>query len=172
MIAVIVSFIGMAAIVFIIFKKIVPSFAVILTAASDIIIPIAFMNVFGIELTLGTVAALLMIIGYSVDSDILLTTKVLKGSGSMEDKIASSMRTGLLMTTTTAAAFFFMYIFTTYVHYIVPSIAPVPIVSQISLIVMIGLLADIMNTWGLNVAILRAYLTRPKHKSNQGGRQA
>lgn len=172
LIAVALSFAGMAVVVFIIFRQIVPSLAVILSAASDIIIPIAFMDLFGIELTLGTVAALLMLIGYSVDSDILLTNKLLKRSGNMDDKIASAMRTGLLMTTTTAAAFLVMYLVSSFAHYIIPGIPPIPLLSQISLIVLIGLLADILNTWFLNTGVLRMYLTRPKHKSKKGGRRA
>ncbi|WNY23615.1 Protein-export membrane protein SecF [Methanimicrococcus hongohii] len=172
LIAIILSFIGMAIVVFIIFRQIVPSLAVILSAASDIIIPIAFMNIFGIELTLGTIAALLMLIGYSVDSDILLTNKVLKRSGNLDDKISGVMRTGMLMTTTTAAAFLVMFLVSTFAHYIIPGIPPIPLMSQISLIVLIGLLADILNTWFLNVGILRMYLTRPKRKSKKGGRRA
>lgn len=170
--AIILSFVGISAVVFIMFKKIVPSFAMILSAASDIIIPIAFMNIFGIELTLGTLAALLMLIGYSVDSDILLTNKVLKRSGNLDDKIASSMRTGMLMTTTTAAAFLVMYLVSTFAHYIIPGIPPIPIIAQISLIVLIGLLADILNTWFLNTGLLRMYMTRSKRRPSKGGRHA
>lgn len=171
LIAVVLSFIGMAIVVFILFRQVVPSLAVILSAASDIIIPIAFMNLFGIELTLGTVAALLMLIGYSVDSDILLTNKVLKRSGNLDDKIDGAMRTGLLMTTTTAAAFLVMFVVSTFAHYIIPGIPPIPLLSQISLIVLIGLLADILNTWFLNTGILRMYLTKPRSKSKKGGRR-
>lgn len=170
--AIILSFVGISAVVFIMFKKIVPSFAMILSAASDIIIPIAFMNIFGIELTLGTLAALLMLIGYSVDSDILLTNKVLKRSGNLDDKIASSMRTGMLMTTTTAAAFLVMYLVSTFAHYIIPGIPPIPIIAQISLIVLIGLFADILNTWFLNTGLLRMYMTRSKRRPSKGGRHA
>ncbi|MDR2945114.1 MAG: protein translocase subunit SecF [Methanosarcinales archaeon] len=170
LIAVMLSFVGMMAIVFLLFRKVVPALAIILSSASDIIIAMAFMDLFGIELTLGTIAALLMIIGYSVDSNILLTNKVFKGSGTLDNKISAAMRTGLIMTTTTAVAFFIMHIITTYMHYILPEIAPVPIISQLSLIVLIGLLADTMNTWFLNVGILRMYLTHPKNKSKKGGR--
>ena len=168
--AVLLSFAGMAAGIFIIFRKVIPSFAVILSAGADIIISIAFMNIFGIELTLGTVAALLMLIGYSVDSDLLLTNKVLKRSGNLDDKIAGSMRVGLLMTTTTIAAFAVMFLVSTFLHYIVPSVPPIPLLSQISLIVLVGLIVDIFNTWFLNVGILRMYVKHPKTK--RGGRRA
>jgi preprotein translocase subunit SecF len=168
--AVILSFVGMAICVFVLFRTIVPSLAIILVAASDILIPIAVMDLLHIELTLGTVAALLMLIAYSVDSDILLTNKVLKRSGNLNDKIAGAMKTGLLMTTTTISAFFAMYLLSTYFHYIIPSVPPIPLLSQISLIVLLGLSADIFNAWFLNTGILRAYLTRPKSK--KGGRRA
>ena len=170
--ALVLSFIGMSAVVFIMFRKIVPSFAVILSASSDIIIPVAFMGIFGIELTLGTVAALMMLIGYSVDSDILLTNKVLKRSGNLDDKISGAMRTGLLMTTTTIAAFLTMFLVSTFLHYIIPGVPPIPLLSQISLIVLIGLIVDIFNTWFLNTGILRMYIKSPKTKSKKGGRRA
>ena len=59
-----------------------PSGAVVLSAFADIVMTAAVMTVIGIELTLPTTAALLMLIGYSVDSDILLTMRVLKRQGS------------------------------------------------------------------------------------------
>ncbi|WNY26512.1 protein translocase subunit SecF [Methanolapillus ohkumae] len=166
--AIVLSFIGMALVVFILFRKIVPSGAVILSAVSDILIPIAFMDLFGIELTLGTVAALLMLIGYSVDSDILLTNKVFKRSGNLNDKISGAMRTGLLMTTTTIAAFLVMYLVSTYLHYIVPSVPPIPLLSQISLIVLVGLIVDIFNTWFLNAGILKMYLSKKPGSGRSG----
>ena len=167
--AVLLSFCGMAAVVFIMFRKVVPSFAVLISSATDIIVPLAFMNILGMELTLGAVAALLMLIGYSVDSDILLTNKVLKRSGNLDDKVAGAMRTGLLMTTTTIAAFLVMFLVSTYLHYIVPSIPPIPLLSQISLIVLVGLIIDIFSTWFLNTGILRMYVKSPK--SRKGGRR-
>ena len=45
-----------------------------------------------------------MLIGYSVDSDILLTTRVLKRQGKLNDKLAGAFHTGIIMTSTTIAA--------------------------------------------------------------------
>ena len=56
---------------------------------------LAFMRVAGIELSLGTLAALLMLIGYSVDSDILLTNRIIKRRGTVEEKVSRAMHTGL-----------------------------------------------------------------------------
>lgn len=170
--AILLSFAGIAVAVFIQFRKIVSSSAILLSVASDLLVSVAFMNIFRIELTLGTVAALIMLIAYSVDSNILLTNKVFKRSGNTDDKIAGAMRTGMLMTTTAIAAFLVMYLVSTFLHYIVPGIPPIPLLSQISLIILVGLTVDILNTWFLNAGILKWYLARPKSRSKKGGRRS
>ncbi len=153
-------FLGMAIDVFIIFRTFIPSAAVVLSAFCDIMIAAAFMNVAGIELSLGTVAALLMLIGYSVDSDILLTTRVLKRRGEVEENITNAMGTGITMTTTTLAALIVMYLVTTYSYLFIPSFSQINLLSDISIVLIFGLLADIINTWLTNVSILRWYVKR------------
>ncbi|MCG7851973.1 MAG: protein translocase subunit SecF, partial [Methanosarcinaceae archaeon] len=164
--AVIISFLGMAAVVFLIFRTVVPSFAVVLSALSDITIAAAFMNIAGIELTLGTVAALLMLIGYSVDSDILLTTRLLKRRGTTEEKITRAMQTGITMTTTTLAAVVVMYLVSTYLYLFSSSLSQMSLLSDISIVLIFGLAADIMNTWLLNTGILRWHIekTSPRRR--------
>ncbi|HIH75347.1 MAG TPA: protein translocase subunit SecF [Methanosarcina sp.] len=162
--ALLVSFIGMSIVVFLIFRSIIPSFAVVLSALSDITIAAAFMRVAGIELSLGTVAALLMLIGYSVDSDILLTNRVIKRRGTVEEKVSRAMQTGITMTTTTLAALVVMYLVSTFPYLIVPSFTGITLLSQISSVLIVGLLADIMNTWLLNTGILRWYVMKPEFR--------
>ena len=162
--AVVISFIGMAIVVFLIFKTFVPSFAVVLSAFSDIMIAAAFMSVVGIELSLGTVAALLMLIGYSVDSDILLTTRVLKRRGTPQENISNAMHTGVTMTTTTLAALVVMYIVSTYSYLISSSLSQITLLSDISIVLIFGLTADLLNTWMLNTGILKWHLQRPRRR--------
>jgi preprotein translocase subunit SecF len=138
----------------------VPSIAVVVSAFSDIIIAAAFMNVAGIELSLGTVAALLMIIGYSVDSDILLNTRVLKRRGTPQESITSAMHTGVTMTTTTLAALIVMYLVSTYSYLLSSSLSQINLLSNISIVLIFGLVADLMNTWMLNTSILRWHVTK------------
>ncbi len=157
--AVIISFIGMALVVFLIFRTFVPSIAVVLSALSDIFIAAAFMNIVGIELSLGTVAALLMLIGYSVDSDILLTTRVLKRRGTPQENISNAMHTGVTMTTTTLAALVVMYLVSTYSYLLSSSLSQITLLSEISIVLIFGLAADMMNTWMLNTSILRWHVT-------------
>ena len=160
--AIVVSFCLMAIVVFLIFRTFVPSVAVVLSAFSDIVIAAAFIVIMGIELSFGTVAALLMLIGYSVDSDILLTTRLLKRRGNLDDKVTSAMTTGLTMTGTTLAALLMMYFVSTYSYLIVPSFPQISIISDISAVLLFGLAADLMNTWMLNTGILKWHLSKPR----------
>jgi len=162
--AIVVSFCLMAVIVFLIFRTFVPSVAVVLSAFSDIAIAAAFIAVAGIDLSLGTVAALLMLIGYSVDSDILLTTRLLKRRGNLDDKVTNAMTTGLTMTGTTLAAIIVMYLVATYSYLIIPSLPQISIISDISIVLLAGLFADLMNTWMLNTGILKWHLQRPRRR--------
>ena len=160
--AIIVSFCLMAIVVFLIFRTLVPSVAVVLSAFSDIMIAAAFIAIMGIELSFGTIAALLMLIGYSVDSDILLTTRLLKRRGNLDDKVTSAMTTGLTMTGTTLAALLMMYFVSTYSYLIIPSFPQISIISDISAVLIFGLAADLMNTWMLNTGILKWHLSKPR----------
>ena len=152
LIAILFSFIGMAAVVFIAFRTFIPSIAVVSCAFIDMVGTAAGMNVLGIPLTLPTTAALLMLIGYSVDSDILLTMRVLKRQGKLEDKLAGAFRTGMIMTSTTLAAVLSLWI--------VSSLAQIEIIKYMAAVLFVGLLLDIMNTWITNAALLKWYVER------------
>ena len=151
-IAIIIAFIGMAIVVFVSFRTFIPSVAVVLSAFADMVMTAAMMNVVGIQLSLGTTAALLMLIGYSVDSDILLTTRVLKRQGKLNDKLAGAFHTGIIMTSTTIAA--------VVVLLIVSWAGQVEVVEEISAVLLMGLVFDILNTWLTNVGILKWYVQK------------
>jgi len=147
---VIVAFVGMSLLVFAMFRTFVPSIAVVASAFSDIMIPLAMMNLLGIDLTLGTVAALLMLIGYSVDSDILLNNSILRRTGDFYESTHRAMRTGVTMTLTSMAAMAVMTILAYFFG--------IQIMTAIGLILVVGLMADLMNTYLLNVSLLRWYV--------------
>ena len=150
--AILLAFIGMAIVVFVSFRTFVPSCAVVLSAFADMVMTAAMINIVGIQLSLGTTAALLMLIGYSVDSDILLTTRVLKRQGKLNDKLAGAFHTGIIMTSTTLAA--------VTVLLIVSWIGQVEVVEEISAVLLMGLIFDILNTWLTNVGILKWYVLK------------
>jgi len=143
------AFVGMSIVVFILFRTFVPSVAVVLSAFSDIVVPLALMNVFGIELSLGTVAALLMLIGYSVDSDILLNNQVLRRSGGFWESVERAMRTGVTMTLTSITAMTVMTI--------VSYVFGIQLLTDIGIVLVFGLTTDLLNTYMMNVTLLRWY---------------
>ncbi len=153
-IAIIIAFGLMGLVVFFAFRTFVPGAAVILSAFSDMIMTIAALDLFRIKLETAGIAALLMLIGYSVDTDILLTTRVLKREiGSVFDRCISAMKTGLTMTLTSFAAVFAGYFFT-----------QSETLKQIMLILLIGLTFDVLNTWIQNVGIIRWYMEKKSKK--------
>ena len=165
MLAILFAFIGMAIVVFIAFRKIIPAVTVVAAGVADITITSAVMNVIGMDLSLATTAALLMLIGYSVDSNILLTTKVLKRQGKTEEKFSNAFRTGFIMTTTTFAAIFAMFV--------VSLIGQVQTLYQISGVLLIGLICDLIFTWVFNAGVLRYYIAKknPQPKPKKEAKQ-
>lgn len=142
----------MSLVIFAAFKDFVPSTAVILAATGDIIVAAAGMVVLGIDLTLGSFAALLMLIGYSVDTDIVLSTRVLKRErGSLKERIWSSVKTGVTMSAGGIAGFTLLF----FVSY---SIVGPSELSNIAAVMVVGLLADMPLTWFGNTYILKKHV--------------
>jgi len=156
------SFILMAVVIFIIFREPFISGIVVLCALADIMIAAASMDILNVKLSLGTVAALLMLIGYSVDTDILLSMRVLRRKGVVEDKIMGAMGTGLLMTTTTGGAVLALFLVSDVLYMVIPSFTRMDVIADIAAVLICGLLADIFNTWITNAQALRWYVNRPK----------
>ena len=144
-----IAFAGMSLVVFLLFRTLVPSLAVVASATSDVVVPLAAMNLVGIDLSLGTVAALLMLIGYSVDSDILLNDYVVRRRGSFYESVYSAMDTGVTMTLTSLVAMTVMCI--------AAILFGVPLLRDIGFIIAFGLLVDLMNTYMMNLTLLRWY---------------
>ena len=150
--AIILAFIFMGIIVFITFRTFIPSLAVILAAFSDIVVTLAIFNLTGMKLSTAGIAAFLMLIGYSVDTDILLSTHLLKRKHTgLMDRLKAAFKTGIMMSVTTIAAITVALFFATS-----------ETIKQIMIILLIGLLLDLIMTWIQNAGILRMYLEK-KH---------
>lgn len=151
-IAVIVAFIFMAIVVFIYFRNPVPSSYIILAAVSDILFAWAMTILLGVKVSTAGIAAMLMLIGYSVDTDILLTTRVLKREGEIFEKIKGAFSTGMTMTFAAIAATGIAYL-----------TMPSEVLKQIMLVLFLGLIADLWNTWLQNASLLRIYVEKKKN---------
>jgi len=147
------AFLFMSITVFIIFRNFVPSMAVILAAFCDIVIAIGGMSIFGIPLSLASVGALLMLIGYSVDTDILLTTRVLKRrEGTINERAKDAMTTGFTMAAAAIGSMLALYLV---VRFLMPY---AQVLDQIAAVLVIGLIADVLATWLMNLGVLRWYM--------------
>jgi len=143
------SFIFMTIVAFIIFKKPVLSLRIIFSAFADIVETFMLSQILGIKLSLATFAALLLIIGYSADDDIMLTTRVVKGIGNVNERIKRARKTAFTMFGTTIVALFSLFV-----------ISESVIIDQIASIMLIGLMFDLINTWLFNAPILRWYMEK------------
>ena len=145
--AVLIAFILMGIVIFVAFRNFIPSAAVLLSAFLDIIFPLAIVELAGIKINAAGIAAFLLVIGYSVDTDILLTTKVLKRKeGNIYERVVDSAKTGLTMTFATIAALGIAYFVTTSF-----------VLKQMFLIIVIALFVDIISTYFMNSGILIWY---------------
>ncbi|MEK6825643.1 MAG: hypothetical protein AABY00_02565 [Nanoarchaeota archaeon] len=132
----------------------VPSIAIIIAAFADIIMTLAAVDVLGMRISGAGIVAFLMLIGYSVDTDILLTSRLLKNhEGSINSRILGAFKTGITMTLAAIAA-------------VAVSLAVIYSFSetlrQIFQIILIGLFFDIFNTWITNASILKWYMEARK----------
>lgn len=150
-----ISFVLMSSVVFIAFRQFVPSMAVILSAVFDIVVTIGVLDAFGVHISIAGIGALLMLIGYSIDTDILLTNRLVKEKGeNYFEKAFGAFRTGLLMSVTTllagSAALF---------------LTNSQVVFEIALILVVGLIVDFVSTWVQNSGILLWWLSKKEGKN-------
>jgi preprotein translocase subunit SecF len=132
-------------------KYSVPAFAVMLSAFADIVMTLAVVNFLGFRLSTAGIVAFLMLIGYSVDTDILLTTRLLKKKEGINSAMYGALKTGMTMTITSiiaiVTALIIIYRFET-------------VLNQIFTILLIGLGFDIFNTWVTNAGIIKWYMEK------------
>jgi len=143
------AFLLMGIVVFITFRSAVPSFYVMLCAFFDMAITLAVANLLSIKITTAGIAAFLMLINFSVDSDMLLTARILRRDPGITpyQGFVSAFLTGMTMTATVLAAVFVAYLFTNS-----------PDIKQIMIILLIGLVVDVIVTWLQNAAFCRWYV--------------
>jgi len=149
------AFLFMSITIFIIFREPVPSITVILAAGIDMIIAMAGMSLFNIPLSIASVGALLMVIGYSIDTNLLLTTRILKRrEGTVIERAEGALKTGMTMSITAISSMIALYIVT------IVLIPEASVLSDIAAVLFFGLIGDILTTWFMNLGILRWYVER------------
>jgi preprotein translocase subunit SecF len=140
----------LASLIVIYFRDNIPSFAIILCAASDVIFSLAIFDIMGLKLNTAGVAAFLMLVGYSIDTDILLSVRVLKRKeGDVFHRVMGALKTGMMMSISALIAVLTAYFLTSSA-----------VIKEIMFILAIGLFGDIIFTWIQNAGILRWHLEK------------
>ena len=150
------AFIAMGIVFFYYFRSLTATMAALISAFFDIFITLGIITLLGVKLTSGGIASFLMLISYSIDTSILLSTKLLKKThGTTEEAIFGAMKTGFTMSAAGIAATGISFLLTNN-----------EALRQIMLILVIGLVIDLITTWIENVALLRIYLEKKNGKTN------
>jgi preprotein translocase subunit SecF len=146
----IISVILITIVIFIFFRELVPSLAMTEAILLDMLTAVALTTLFGFSITLSSVAALLMLVGFSIDTDILLTTRALKRQDkTVLQRCNDSVMTGLTVTSTVMGASLVMMI--------VSYSAQISTIFEIAAIVFFGSIGDIIATYLTNGPILLWY---------------
>jgi len=147
---IIAAFIIIAIAVFAVFRIPIPSLAVVFGAGNDILIALGAMGAFGIPMGLASVGGLLMLIGYSIDTEMLSSIRILKRSeDTVTHRAFATMKTGTTMTVAAIISFATLFAIA-YIFYI-------PTYIEIAGVAMFGLIADIFTTWFGNTIMVVWY---------------
>ncbi len=147
------SFLLSSLVVFVIFRSFLPSFAVVFGAVSDVVITLGIMALIGLPLSLPSFAALLMLIAFSLDTDVLLTVRVLKRSdGTPEERAFEAMKAGFMINIATVAAYGVLLVISMYLQ--------IQTYFQIASVAVIGGIVDFVATWFGNAVLILHYYKR------------
>lgn len=153
------AFLLSAIIIFLIFRSLAPSLAIIFGAFADITITLGAMALFEIPLTLASIAALLMLIGFSLDTDVLLTVRIMKRREETAPQRAfQAMKVAVMMNLTSMAAFGVLAVIGFWLQ--------IPTYTQIGLVAFIGGGAvDFVATWCFNAPLVLWFVERKEKKT-------
>ena len=105
---------------------------------------------FNLIVIFATVAALMMLIGFSVDTDMLLTIRALKRTeGEVKERVYDAMQTALVMNSCAIAAFTVLVIVATFLR--------IETYYQIGMVALIGGLVDFIAVWAGNAVLVLWY---------------
>jgi len=149
------SFLLMAGAVFLYFRSFVPSVLAVACVLINAIETFIIVSFLGVEINPAAIIAFMFVFGYSIDTDVLLTTKMLKmRDGTLFNSVKSATKIGLLMQVTSWFAFLAIQLISTN-----------DVARTIALIMNIAIAFDIINTWITNASVLRWHLERRENNA-------
>lgn len=152
--AVIISFVLMGIILAAIFRQPIVALTVILSGFLNVFEASAAMILLGVKLSPHTIGALLMLMGWSVDSEVLFDSKILKDvGGDPKKKALQAMKTAMTMSAAVFASLLALYL-----------VSSARMVKEIALVLMLGAFFDIINTWFQSLSMVLWFVERKAEK--------
>jgi preprotein translocase subunit SecF len=152
--AMLIGFVLTGAVIFYTFKIKEIAAGAVICGFLNIVAALAFMNLVGLRLSAGTLAALLMFLAASIDDNILIITRILEYKKHAVKNAFIAFRTGGMMIAASFVAYFILHFFTS-----------VQLFQDFSAVLIAGSIADALNTWFQNTGLVLWYVERKFGKS-------
>ena len=153
--AMLVSLVFISIMVFFLFKSFVPSFAVISSIIIDVSVTTAIVTAMGYDFSIAMIGALLTIVSYSIDTDVLLTTKLVKHGGNFRENMKSALKTGFIISLAAMISAVTVFV-----------VSANPVLKDISIVLIVGLVVDFIVTWLQNAGIMKWWANERTGKGN------
>ncbi len=137
----------------IIYKKPIIATTIILSSIANLICVFGIMTFFNQKFSFAGFSSLLMLIAFGIDANVILATKIL--SGKLEE-FYDQYKKGLITGITINVGLIISML-------IVLFLSNSSLLINIAEILIIGFLADILNTWVLNAAVIEVILIGKRH---------
>lgn len=153
--AVIGAFVGVGIVTLITFRRRVVPLAILLVVVLDILGVFGYMALLRVQLSLASIIGVVVLIVYSIDTNILLAWRILKRvGGEPREQAADSMRTGLIVNGLIVVVLLSLNLITS-----------APQLDVLTAVLIFGLVINFINTWLLGASILL------RHAERQRGRE-
>jgi preprotein translocase subunit SecF len=152
--SIIVAFIVIGIITLIIFRRRVVPMTILLVIGLDILCVLGYMALFRVPLSLTSILVIVMLVGYAIDTNILLAYRVLKRvGGELREQVAASLNTGLMTGVLLVVILLSLNILTSAMQ-----------LNVLTVMLIFGIAINILNTWFLGAGILLRHAERQRGK--------
>ena len=153
--AIIIALVLISIMVFFLFRSFVPSMAVITSIIIDAAVTMAIISLMGKSFSIAMIGALLTIMSFSIDTDVLLTAKLTKTKSSFREALKDAMKTAGIIIIASLVSATTVYIISTN-----------QVLDDISLVLMVGLAVDFVVTWLQNASIIKWWVDEKSKKAH------
>ena len=146
----IIAFVLMSVVIFIVYRNFISSIGIVFASLANIITTLAITSLLGIKISFAGFAGLLMLIAYTVDTNIVLTSKILgMGTEDFRSRYKKALTTGATLIATITITMFLILL-----------LSSSKLLVNIGEILVVGFLSDLPYTWIFNASLLEMWFGR------------